>query len=393
MRAPRAEAELAAAVAEAAAAGTPLEIRGGGSRAGLGRPVQAAETLSTAGLSGIALYEPGALTLVAAAGTPLAEIEAALAAEGQRLAFEPMDHRPLLGTEGVPTIGGVVACAVSGPRRVTAGACRDSLLGLRFVDGQGTVVKNGGRVMKNVTGYDLAKLLCGSHGTLGVLSEVCLRTDPVPEREITLALDGLAEPQALAALAAALGTPFGVTGAAHLPAETAPEGAPLTLIRTEGMADQAAYRADRLAEALAPHGAARRIEGEAAAALWAGVRDVAPFAGRPGAVWRLALAPGAAAEAVAAIRAAAEGEVAALYDQGGGTVWLRVPEGRDAMAGPLRTEIARRGGHATLLRAPEPLRAAVPVFEPEPAPLAAISAGLRARFDPKGILNPGRMSA
>jgi glycolate oxidase FAD binding subunit len=385
---PGTEAELAAAVAGAAREGAPLEIAGGGTRAGLGRPVQAARTLSLAGLGGIPLYEPGALTLVAAAGTPLAEVEAALAAEGQRLPFEPMDHRALLGTEGEPTIGGVVACGVSGPRRVQAGACRDALLGLRFVNGRGEAIKAGGRVMKNVTGYDLARLLCGSHGTLGVLTEVAFKVLPVPERTITLALDGLGDERAVAALSAALGTPFEVTGAAHLPA-TADRPAE-TLVRVEGMDAQAAYRADRAAEALAAFGPARRIEGEAQETLWRGIRDVHRFAGRAGAVWRLSLRPSDAPAAVAAIGAARPAE--AVYDWGGGLVWLLTPEEGDAGAEAVRAETRRLGGHATLVRAGPAIRSAVPVFEPQPAPLAAVARGLRARFDPAGILNPGRMA-
>ncbi len=172
--------------------------RGGGTRS-VGRPVTG-DVVQTGGLSGISLYEPGALTLVVKAGTPLAEIEAALEAEGQRLPFEPMDHRGLLGTDGTPTIGGVVASNASGPRRIQVGACRDFMLGVRFVDGQGTVIKNGGRVMKNVTGYDLVKLLCGSWGTLGVLSEVSLKVLPKPGSAATLTLHGLDVAQAVAAM-------------------------------------------------------------------------------------------------------------------------------------------------------------------------------------------------
>jgi glycolate oxidase FAD binding subunit len=163
---PKSENALAEAVKAAAAKKTPLHIKGGGTRAGLGGGVTG-EVLNTTGLKGVSLYEPGALTIVAAAGTPLETVEKTLAKENQRLAFEPMDHRALYGTNGKPTIGGVVAANVSGPRRIQAGACRDALIGVRFVDGEGTVIKNGGRVMKNVTGYDLVKLMAGSHGTLG----------------------------------------------------------------------------------------------------------------------------------------------------------------------------------------------------------------------------------
>lgn len=392
--APSTEAEVCALVREAAAAKTPLEILGGGSRRSLGAPVRAAAALSTAGLSAIPRYEPEALTLVAEAGAPLSVIEAALAAEGQMLPFEPIDHRPLLGSAGTePTIGGVVACGVSGPRRFVAGACRDALLGVRFVNGAGEAVKSGGRVMKNVTGYDLVKLMAGAYGTLGVLTEAAFKLLPKPEMTATLVLQGLGDDAALAAMTAALTSPYGVTGAAHQP--EGPGGAPVTALRLEGFADSVAYRAKALREALAPHlstGADAAIDDDQirAAAGWAEIRDVAPFADRPGAVWRLAVRPSAAAGLVAAIQA--ERAAAALYDWGGGLIWLLTPEDGEAGAALIRAETAKAGGDATLVRATEALRSAIPVFPPQPAPIAKLTAGLKAAFDPAGVLNPGRMA-
>ncbi|MDF0603117.1 glycolate oxidase subunit GlcE [Psychromarinibacter sp. C21-152] len=379
--APTTEADLAAAVASADG---PLRVLGGGTRP-VGRPV-AGTPLSAAALSGVELYEPGALTLVVRAGTPLAEVEDVLAAENQRLPFEPMDHRALLGTEGTPTIGGVVAANVSGPRRVQAGACRDFLLGVRFVDGTGTVVKNGGRVMKNVTGYDLVKLMAGSWGTLGVLTEVSLKVLAGPEAEATLVARGLNDAEAVAALCRALGTPFDVSGAAHL-GDGVADG-PRTQVRVEGMASSVVYRVERLLAELPGFVA---VEGAESAKLWREVRDVTPFAGEAGAVWRVSVKPTDGPALTAALRAAGLAH-RALYDWGGGLVWLLVPEDGDAGAGAVRDAVAARGGHATLVRASEAVRAEVPVFQPEPGPLAAIGAGLRARFDPRGILNPGLMA-
>ena len=384
---PADEAELAEAVAEAHGRRTPLEIRGGGTRAALGRPVQTERTLSTAGLTGIRLYEPGALTLVVGAGTPLAEVEAALAKEGQMLPFEPMDHRGLLGTDGAPTIGGVAACGVSGPRRIQAGGCRDAMIGVRFVDGTGTAVANGGRVMKNVTGYDLVKLMAGSYGTLGVLTEIAFKLLPRPHDVTTLVIEGLDEAAAVRAMSDAMTAPFDVTGAAHLP-EWEDEPA-RTVLRLQGMERQIGYRAERLAKRLSRHGQVGRIDGEAHDRLWAAIRDCTAFAGRPGAVWRLSFKPSDAPQAVASIRQSVAAR--ALYDWAGGLVWLLVPEEGDAGAAAIRAETRARGGHATLVRASAATRTAVPVFEPQPASLARIAEGLRARFDPAGILNPQRM--
>jgi glycolate oxidase FAD binding subunit len=371
MRAPASEAEMAEAVA---AATGPLAVRGGGTRG----PAAPGEVLSTAALAGVTLHEPGALTLVARAGTPLEEVERTLAAEGQRLPFEPMDHRPLLGTGGVPTIGGVVAANVSGPRRIQAGACRDSLIGVRFVDGTGAVVKNGGRVMKNVTGYDLVKLMAGSRGTLGVLTEVAFKVLPAPEAAATLELTGLDPQEAVAALSAALGAPFEVSGAAHL------TEAARSLVRIEGFEAQVAYRAERLAEVLAPWGAAAVARDPAAIGkTWAAVRDVTAFAGRPGDVWRISVRPSAGPAAHAAL-----GAPPAVMDWGGGLIWALLPEGTDA-----RADLAGIPGHATLVRASPATHARLGTLHPEPAPLARLAADLRARFDPRGLFAPSLAAA
>lgn len=357
---PTSEAELAEAVAGASG---PLLVRGGGTRM-LGHAM--GEVLETGGLTGVDLYEPGALTLVVRAGTPLAEVDKVLAAERQRLAFEPPDLRGLLGREGVSTIGGVLAANASGPRRVQVGAARDAALGVRFVDGLGTVVKNGGRVMKNVTGYDLVKLMAGSRGTLGVLSEVSFKVQALPEAEATLVVEGLGDEAGLAALRKALGSPFDVSGAARHSGRS--------LIRVEGMAGSVAYRVGRLRALVG--GEVTVVEDVASAVLWREVRDVLPLQGKPGEVWRIATLPTVAAEVVARC----DGE--AVCDWGGGLVWLLAEPGRGA---GIAAAVAGRG-HATLVRG-----TGGPVFPPEAPEVAALVAGVKAQFDPKGILNRGMM--
>ncbi|WP_167648129.1 FAD-binding protein [Mameliella alba] len=374
---PESEADLAEVIGSAS---DPFHIRGGGTRAvGV---TSAAAVLETGGLSGVSLYEPGALTLVARAGTPLAEIEGALAAEGQRLAFEPMDHRGLLGTSGEPTIGGVVAANVSGPRRVQAGAARDFLLGVRFVDGAGQVVKNGGRVMKNVTGYDLVKLMCGSWGTLGVLTEVSLKVLPVPETAACLMIDGLDEAGAQEVMSRALTSPYEVTGAAHAPG--GPGEQPLTLLRLEGFAGSVAYRTGRLQEMLTNLSVRVETDPERVAALWRWVRDVEIMQGTGGDVWKFSVRPSEAPGLVARLRASHPVE-RVLYDWGGGLIWVESAPGTDLRPKGLQ-------GHATLIRASEQTRLELPVFQPEPTAVAALSASIRARFDPRGMLNPGIMA-
>ncbi|OSP56031.1 glycolate oxidase subunit GlcE [Pseudoruegeria sp. SK021] len=379
---PDSEDALCDVVRAAAAAATPLRIVGGGTRSGIGRPVAAATPVSTAGLSGVTLYEPGAMTLIAKAGTPLAEIEALLATERQYLAFEPMDHRPLLGSNGTPTVGGVVSANVSGPRRLRAGACRDFLLGLRFVDGHGRLVKNGGRVMKNVTGLDLGKLLCGAYGTLGIVTEVALKTLPRPERAATLVFDGLTDAQAVALFCKALGTPFEVSGAAFVDGRA--------LLRIEGLTDQVGYRIDRLTQLL-ERPDRTVIKGADHTRLWDDVRDVRTFADSTGSVWRLSVKATDAPAITSALQQSLGAQT--VLDWGGGLIWARLPQDAPAAAGAhIRQILAPLGGHATLIRAGADLRAETDVFQPEPAPLAGLSAGLRARFDPQNILNPGLMA-
>ena len=360
---PESERELSEMVRAATGA---LRICGGGTRA-IGRPVLG-EVLSTTGLAGITLYEPGALTLVAQAGTPLAEVEAALEKEGQRLPFEPMDMRALLGREGTPTVGGMVAANASGPRRVQVGACRDSLIGVRFVDGKGEVIKNGGRVMKNVTGYDLVKLMAGSWGTLGVLTECSFKLLPIPETQVTLVSDEMTPEGAVATMSRALTTPFEVNGAAR-----GADGR--VYLRMEGFAKQVAYRRQALTDALG--GAWQVLEHAASVAQWQSLRDVVAFADRPGDVWRVSVKPSDAAGVVA------RADCPVVMDWGGGLIWALVPEGCD-----LRSRLGAFSGHATLIRGSD---ATVPVFHPEPAPVAALAQGLRAKFDPRGVLNPGLM--
>ncbi len=376
MQIPRDESDVADALKAATA---PIRITGGGTRP-IGNPVEG-DALSTEGLSGITLYEPGALTIVAKAGTPVGEIEAALRAENQRLPFEPMDHRALLGTEGAPTIGGVVAANVSGPRRIQAGACRDSLIGVRFVDGVGTVLKNGGRVMKNVTGYDLVKLMAGSYGTLGVLTEVSFKVLPTTAATGTVLIDGLDVGTAVQAMSTALGSPYEVTGAAHGP--LGPDGAALTMIRIEGFESSVTYRGGELQRALSHLGGDLSFETdpEVGAELWSTVRNASVFQGTDEDVWRLSVKPTDAPKVAEALD-----DARLLFDWGGGLIWAGVAPGTY-----LWSALAGIDGHATLVRAAADIRKALGAFHPEPAPVAALSEGLRRKFDPRGILNPGLM--
>jgi glycolate oxidase FAD binding subunit len=395
--APADEAGIASAVAEAHASGTPLEVLGQGSKRGMLRPVQAARSLSVRGLAGITMYSPQELVISARAGTPLAEIEAAVARRGQHIISEPPDLSALFGGSAPQTLGGVVATNLSGSRRVAWGATRDHVLGVRAVNGLGEVVRSGGRVLKNVTGLDLCKLLTGSHGTLAVLTEITLKVLPAPERRGTLALAGLDPVRGVAALSAALGSPYGVSAAAYLPAEAAVRipvlaglGGAVALARIEDFASSVAYRTEKLRNALAEYGQGEILDDEVSRALWQAVRDAAPLQGETGAIWRVSVRPSAGPGVAQAVAAAFGARW--FMDWGGGLVWIAGPATEAAHAAVIEAALAG-GGTWTLLRAPDVLRASVPVIPPEPPALARITRAVKAAFDPKGIFNPGRMYA
>ncbi len=393
---PTTETQAAEIIRAHAETRTPIHIRGGCTRAGFGNTINAAETLSSTALSGITAYNPAEMVITAQAGTPVAEIEAALAANGQGMAFEPMDHRSAMGTTGIPTIGGLFAANSSGPRRFTAGAARDHLLGIRFVNGAGELVKAGGRVMKNVTGLDLVKLLAGSHGTLGFLTEVTFKVLPTPKTAATIVISGLEDEAAVQAMAVAMSLSVEVSGAAHLPesvrgrvlAGALPDG-PATVLRLEGLAASVSVRADRLEAAMAGFGPATRLDPQQSAILWHEIRDVAPYAdGTDRPLWRVSMAPSRGHELVAGLRLRAG--VDAFYDWQGSLIWMRMEA--DPEADVLRHGIRTLGGgHATLIRANPAGRAATSAFEPQSRAVALLSERIRAKLDPHGIFNPGLM--
>jgi len=371
----------------ACADGFRLDIRGGGARSGLGRPRTANTDISTRALKGVVFYAPAEMTICARSGTTIEAVEETIAEHNQIMPFEPMRPEALWGGAGAPTIGGMVASNHAGPRRVSAGGVRDGVLGLKLVNGLGETIRCGGRVMKNVTGLDLTRLNCGAHGTLGVLTEATLKLMPKPDREQTLAVFRLDEARAIEAMTRALGAPFGVSGAAWLPARMGSDSS-RTLLRIEGFADSVAYRAKRLIDLLAEFGEVELLSEADSPPLWRAIRD-AKFVAEPRerAVWRVSLPPSEACGFVGRL----EGTVLARYfDLGGGLVWLAT-EQREGAAAQVRRALAHFRGHATLMRASEELRGSVEVFQPLSELELRISRGLKASFDPGGVLNFGRM--
>ncbi len=393
---PQSETEAADLIRDRAEAGRSLAIIGGNTRSGFGNAVDADATLSSRGLSGIVSYNPAEMVMTVQAGTPVDEVKAALSDARQMMAFEPMDHRAIMGTVGEPTIGGVFAANVSGPRRFVGGAARDSLLGIRFINGRGEAIKAGGRVMKNVTGLDLVKLLAGSYGTLGFLTEVTFRVLPVPPAEATMVISGLEDEAATNAMAAAMATSLEVSGAAHLPESvksrflngSLPDSA-ATVLRLEGLAASVEARLHKLKTLLAAFGPVVSLERDESRALWRGIRDVAPYAGNPSKpLWRLSTAPSQGHKLVATLRL--EAGIDAFYDWQGGLVWMQMEADPEAQL--LRGYIRSLGdGHATLLRASDEVRRSIPAFEPLNAVEVALSLRIKQKLDPAGIFNPGRM--
>lgn len=380
------QADNEAELAEIIRAGRSFELKGGGSKLGLGQGVQAEQQLSLAGLRGVTLYEPAELVMSARAATPLAEIEALLQQNGQALAFEPPDYRHLWGGGGLhQTIGGIVATNLAGPRRIAAGSVRDHVLGLRAVNGRGEIFRAGGRVVKNVTGYDLCKLLTGSYGSMAAFTEITFKILPAPESEETIAISGLGAAEAVPIMNRALGSAAAISGAAWLPADDS-----VTALRLEGFAASVKARAEKLLALLPGDLSLTRWSGQTSRSWWQKIRDLEPFAPRQdAAIWRISVA---ATEAPALLRRfEALPGFQPYLDWGGALLWLALDCGDDAQAGAVRAMLPP-GAQAMLLRAPDPVRARVAIFQPQPKFQAQIEEKLRLSFDPERKLNPGRMT-
>jgi glycolate oxidase FAD binding subunit len=377
---PSDQGELLQLVAEAAASGTELEPRGGGSKRDVGKPDRKVAVVDLSAFAGVTDYEPSELVLTVRPATRLVEVEALLHQNGQMLAFEPWDHGPLFGREGGgATIGGIVAASVSGPRRVSAGGVRDHLLGFSAVSGRGEAFKAGGSVVKNVTGYDVSKVMAGSWGQLAILTELTLKVVPRPRDTRTIALAGLDPETAIAVMARAMGSRVRPAAAAHLPASA--NGAALTLFRLEGISKSIQVRADQLGDLLEGAGEVAQLDPARADSLWDKLRGARGLAGSE-ALWRIQIAPSRAARFARELEAKGANW---CFDWAGALVWVGAATSVD-----VRNLAGAHGGHAMLLRAPRAVLEQEPIRHPEAPAVAALSARVRQAFDPARILSPSR---
>lgn len=396
--------QLLEALQWAVASASALDVRGCGSKQGLGRPAKSEHVLDMTAMQGIIDYQPGELYVKAWAGTLLSEIQTALDQESQQLNFEPPDYGPLLGGEaGQGTVGGLVACNLAGPRRIQVGSARDAFLGFNAVSGRGEIFKSGGTVFKNVTGFDLSKLITGSYGTLAVMTEVALKALPKADKTRTVLLrwakDGVHDHGGIRAMAEAMQSTNEVSAAAHLPAKVAVRssvdyissaGCDVTAVRIEGPTPSVEYRCNALRDLLAAHGEIEELHGRNSARFWKEVADVSFFAEDPSRpLWRLSVPPAKGADVAMELLSYAHGEV--FYDWAGGLIWFQTEEANNASNAHVRACVDAVGGHATLFRASAKIKTSVEVFHPQPKALAKVSARVKAGFDPGGILNPGRM--
>lgn len=398
---PAADWELGRIIADAAAGRVPVEIIGGGTKRDIGRPVDAAAHISLRGMVGTMLYEPNELVMSVRVGTTVADVEGQLSKQGQMLPFEPLDLGPLLGREaGQGTMGAVFATNFSGARRIFSGAARDHLLGVSAVTGHGETIRSGGRVMKNVTGYDVARGLCGSWGTLAVLTEVTFKVVPKPEATATLALFGLPDEIGIEVLCKVMGTPYEITGAIHLQQVPASRlwqsqirgaGKSATVMRLEAPPSSIEYRLGKLRQLLKAYGEITVIDTAGSLEFWQEMRTLTVMQGSTHPLWRISTPPKRGPSVVAAV--ARYMPVEAVYDWSGGMIWLEVPSSADAGATDIRRVIALHGGHATLIRAEPAVRSAVEVFQPLDPGVERLTRGLKRTFDPAGVLNRGRMYA
>ncbi|MET0273579.1 MAG: glycolate oxidase subunit GlcE [Phenylobacterium sp.] len=363
------------------AAGGRIEVVGGGTKRGLDPVRDPDVVLSLAALNRVVDYAPEELVLTAQPGVTLAALEKLVAKHGQMLPFEPPHFTKLLGSKGKPTLGGAVAANLSGPRRIKAGAARDHVLGFAGVSGRGEVFKAGGKVVKNVTGYDLSKLMAGSWGTLAVMTEITLKVLPAARTEVTMMFFGLDDRRAAEAMGKALGSACDVSGAAHLPTSAAQRpplstDLPVTALRLEGFAASVAARAEALVRLLQGFGPMQQLDPGHSREFWSQVREVEAFVGDPRPLWRISVPPAGGWRVPVAV----VGDV--LYDWGGALVWLL----SDAPPAQVRAAVKALGGHATLYRGD-----AAAAFEPLDGALAALTRRVKQAFDPNEVLNPGRL--
>jgi glycolate oxidase FAD binding subunit len=375
---------------------TKIAVCGNGSKLAIVQPAAADTEISLKCFNKIEDYDPAELVLTADAGARLADIEALLESHGQMLGFEPMDYGPLFGAPaGNATIGGTIAANCSGPRRFAAGAARDHFLGFEAVSGRGEIFKGGAKVVKNVTGYDLPKLMAGSWGTLAILTRVTVKITPRPRNVATIVLTGLSDRDAAMAMAMAIGSTTAITGAVHLPAartaavpvaSLAAAGTSVTLLRVEAFCSSVKPHVQALAKPLAPYGTPSLLDEPETRLLWRYLRDVQVFAGDMRQLWRISVAPMLGFNVTAAL---APLGAEWFYDWGGGLVWLTLPSTEAAQADQVRAAVAKQGGHATLIRATAE-QSNIPALAPETGALAMLSQRVKTAFDPAGVLNPCR---
>jgi glycolate oxidase FAD binding subunit len=397
--APTSTEEVIALIQAAVANEEPLEVGGNLTMRALGNPVEAKHTLSTRNMRGIHFYEPSELVVSLSPGTTMRELTDLLDSNGQELAFEPIDYGLLYGNKPLAgTVAGMVAVNAAGPRRIKAGAARDHVLGFTAISGRGESFQSGGRVMKNVTGYDLSKLMTGSHGTLAVFTDLTLKVLPKPEMEETVVISGLSEQAAIDVMTEASGLPHEVSSFAHLPAEVSnslnthfKSDNPLTALRLEGPEISVTKRkADLQQHFLRCGGEFHTIAPSHSRAFWTSLRDCGPLANRAADIWRISVAPTHGARLMAVIRATGI-DSAVYYDWAGGLIYLATETSAGTAEPAIRAPLATFGGHATLIRSNQAAPTNVSVFQPQPSPLAALTARIKNSFDPKHILNRRRM--
>ncbi|CAB3803936.1 glycolate oxidase subunit GlcE [Pararobbsia alpina] len=381
-------AEVVDVIMDANAAARSLEIFGGGTKRSFGDHVFADALLDMSGLAGIEMYEPEELVIKVRAGTPMSLLRSALRKHNQHFAFEPPDYAALFGNvDAIDTIGGIVACNLSGPRRVLAGAARDSVLGIEGVNGRGEAFHSGGRTVKNVTGFDIPRLMTGSFGVLAALTSITLKIHPAPQYESTLVVSELDDSVALRTMSDLLQLPFEISAAAHLGGERS--SASVTAIRIEGFRESVMARETEIEKRLQAYTGVKKLGTDESRHFWASLKDLSAFTVDDDAcIWRLSLPCDQAASVAKSLGGPA------IYDWGGSQVFVQSrAESMLSQADALRKRIAEAGGSASLLRATLDVRRQVGTFQPRHGALQEVGERLRRAFDPNGVLNPGKLAS